>query len=136
MNSPYQLEERLQGRIRELFLASVPRYYDHTLKVVAKMKEIIKEKEPREAQLLILAAYLHDIGYIAPHGTSFAGEIPDQQEKIEVHSQAGATIARQLLGELGLEPGIIDRVSGLVAVHHRQDLDDPLLKILLEADTL
>lgn len=129
------LEAKLDARIKELFINSVPRYYHHTLEVVAKMKEIIK-REGKGGEVLLPAAYLHDIGYCAPHRDSFAGEIADPKEKIKVHSQAGAGIARQILQELDCEPELIDRVAYLVQVHHRQDIDDEQLKLLLEADTL
>ncbi len=129
------LEAKLNARVKELFSTSVPRYYDHTLKVVAKMKEIIK-REDKGGEILLPAAYLHDIGYCAPYGDFFAGEIADQEEKITVHSLAGARIARQVLQELDFKPELADRVAYLVQVHHRRDIDDEQLKLLLEADTL
>ena len=129
------LEAKLDARIKELFLNSVPRYYDHTLQVVAKMKGIIK-REGKGEEVLLPAAYLHDIGYCAPYRDSFAGEIADQKEKITVHSQAGTRLARQILQELDLEPELTERIAYLVQVHHRHDIEDEQLKLLLEADTI
>lgn len=130
-----QTEERLDAKIKELFLASVPKYYGHTIKVVTKMKDILG---PGLAnfEVPLLAAYLHDIGYSARYGNIYAGEIEDQEVKIRVHSALGTDLARSILNELGVNPSVTERVAYLVSVHHREDLDDPDLKLLLQADTL
>jgi hypothetical protein len=64
------------------------------------------------------------------------GNIKNQEIKIKVHSEVGAKIASELLREIGLEDEIIRKVSFLVSVHHRKDIDDWYLKVLLEADEI
>ena len=130
-----ETEERLDAKIKELFLGSVPKYYDHTIKVVTKMKEILGP-DAAHHEVPVLAAYLHDIGYCARHGQVYAGEIEDQEVKIRVHSALGEELARSILNELEVAPSITERVAYLVSVHHQEGLDDPDLKLLLQADTL
>jgi len=126
-------ERKLKARVKELFLATVPRYYDHTLSVVSNMKKIMKEKG-HHTVLVIYTAYLHDIGYAVSYGNDYVGNIEDQELKKVIHSQKGSELAREILEELEVEPQIINRISYLVSVHHREDIDDEDLKLLLQAD--
>ena len=128
-----EFEGQLNAKVKELFLNSVPRYYEHTLQVVDNMKSIVA-RTTQNPILLLAAAYLHDIGYSAPYEDGYAGNIKDQSVKIKVHSEAGARIAREVLEELGVEPPLVERVAYLVSVHHREDIDDEELKVLLQAD--
>ncbi|MGQ9630472.1 MAG: HD domain-containing protein [bacterium] len=129
-----EFERKIDSKVKERFEASVPRYYDHTLKVVANMKAIMGDHPERDGLLLLAAAYLHDIGYSAPYGSGFAGDIKDQEEKIRVHSKAGSKLAEQILREIGADPSVVSRVSYLVSVHHRGDIDQEDLKLLIQAD--
>jgi len=128
-----EFEEKLDAKVKERFLESVPRYYEHTLQVVDNMKSIMAQT-PQNLTLLLAAAYLHDIGYSAPYGDGYAGNIKEQSVKIKVHSEAGARIAREVLKDLGAEPSFVERVAYLVSVHHREDIEDEELKLLLQAD--
>lgn len=130
-----QMEKKLKKKVKEIFLESVPRYYDHTLKVVANMKKIIKKIDgPEDKAVLLLAAYLHDIGYSVPYGGDYVGNINHQALKIELHSELGAKVAKEVLKTMGIEPEVVRKVSYLVSVHHRQHIEDRLLKTLLQAD--
>ncbi|MDI6820046.1 MAG: HD domain-containing protein [Candidatus Hodarchaeaceae archaeon] len=111
----------------------MPRYYEHTAKVVANVKRLLKTSTLNK-QLLIAAAYLHDIGYSLPYRGGFVGNIQDQNSKMEIHCRKGSKLARKILGELGVESSVADRVAYLVRVYHRADLKDEDLRLLLEAD--
>lgn len=126
-------ETKLDKKVRQIFEGTVPKYYDHTLKVVSNMKKLY-ETSALDKQLLLAAAYLHDIGYSLPYQSGFVGEIEDQNLKIEIHCREGSELARKILSELGVESSIVNRVAYLVKVHHRTDLEDEDLGLLLAAD--
>jgi len=130
-----QVEEELHRRVKEIFLKTVPRYYEHTLKVVANIKNIMEEIDASEDRtVLLLAAYLHDIGYSVAYRGDYVGNINPQALRTRLHSDVGAKFAEGILKSMGIEPEIIRKVSYLVSVHHQQDIEDRYLKILLRAD--
>jgi len=128
-----EFEARFDQKVKELFERSVPKYYEHTLAVVSNMKRLYKTS-PLDKQLLIAAAYLHDIGYSLSYRRNFVGKIKDQNLKIEIHCHKGSELVRKILDELAVRSSIVNRVAYLVKVHHRTDLDDEDLKLLLAAD--
>ena len=130
-----QTEEVLRRRIKEIFSRTVPRYYEHTLKVVTNMKNIVKEIDDSEDKtVLLLAVYLHDIGYSVAYRGDYVGNIDSQSLRTRLHSDVGAKFAEEILSTIGIEPEIIKKVSYLVSVHHREDIEDRYLKVLLRAD--
>ena len=76
------------------------------------------------------AAYLHDIGIHEAerrHGSN-AGNF----QEIE-----GPPIARQLLGDLDADPGLVEQVAQIVGKHHTPGgVDSPEFRILWDADAL
>jgi putative nucleotidyltransferase with HDIG domain len=129
------IEKELKKKVKEIFLKTVPRYYDHTLKVVANMKRIAKKiDDPQDKTILLLAAYLHDIGYSVPYRGDYVGNINHQALKIKLHCDIGAKVTEEILETMGMEPEVVRKVVYLVLVHHRQDIEDRHLKMLLQAD--
>ncbi len=126
-----QTEEVLRRRIKEIFSRTVPRYYEHTLKVVTNMKKV---DDSEDRTVLLLAAYLHDIGYSVAYRGDYVGNIDSQSLKTRLHSDVGAKFAEEILSTIGIEPETIKKVSYLVSVHHREDIEDRYLKVLLRAD--
>jgi len=132
-----QIEEELHRRVQETFLKTLPRYYEHTLKVVAKMKNIVKEiNDSEDRTVLLLAAYLHDIGYSVAYRGDYVGNIGSQALRTRLHSDVGARFAEEILKTVGMKSEIIRKVSYLVSVHHQEDIEDRYLKILLRANKL
>jgi putative nucleotidyltransferase with HDIG domain len=130
-----QIERKLKERVKEIFLKTIPRYYDHTLKVVANMKRIMKEVDDQEDKtILLLTAYLHDIGYSVPYRGDYVGNIKHQALKIRLHSEVGAELTEEILQTMGIRSEVVKKVSYLVSVHHREDIEDSHLKMLLQAD--
>jgi len=130
-----QIEEELHRRVKEIFLKTVPRYYEHTMKVVANMKNMMKEMDASEDKtVLLLAAYLHDVGYSVAYRDDYVGNISPQALKTRLHSDVGAKFTEEILKTIGIEPEVIKKVSYLVSVHHQEDIEDRYLKILLRAD--
>ena len=130
------LEKALEVKIRELFYDSVPRYYDHTMQVVANMKNILKRDgiSGDRCAILTVAAYLHDIGYSAPYEGDYVGNIDDQSVKVPVHCDTGVKISQEVLSDLDVEEEIGTCVIRLVSIHHGVPEPDEDLKLLLEAD--
>lgn len=126
-------EKRLDEEVKARFEASVPKYYHHTLKVVANMRRLL-ENSPLSERELVAAAYLHDIGYSLPYQGGFVGEIEDQSVKITLHSEEGSKLAAEILSSMGWETSLLDRVAYLVSNHHRRDVADDGLQLLLRAD--
>lgn len=130
-----QVEKKLHRSVQEIFLKTVPRYYEHTLKVVANMKNIMKEIDaPEDRTVLLLAAYLHDIGYSVAYRGDYVSNIDSEALRIKLHSDVGAKFAEEILKTIGIGTEIIKKVSYLVSVHHQDDIEDRYLKILLRAD--
>ena len=75
--------------------------YNHTVRVVKSTKEIIENSQinVKQEEALLLAAWLHDIGYT---------------EQREGHEKAGAEIAKAFLKEQGEDPETIDLVVDLI----------------------
>ncbi len=129
-----RVEKKLKKKVKEIFLKTVPRYYDHTLKVVANMKRIVKKiDDPQDKTILLLAAYLHDIGYSVPYRGDYVDNIGRQALKIRLHSDVGAKVTKEVLETMGIEPEVVRKVSYLVSVHHREHIEDRHLKMLLQA---
>ena len=104
----------------------------HFLKVYGYAKTIGElEKLDQSTQFVLeTAALMHDVGIkasLAKYGNA-AGE---NQEK------EGAIAARDMLGQLGYDAAVIDRVCYLIAHHHTYVAIDGLdYQILVEADFL
>lgn len=85
-----------------------------------------------ENELFILetAALTHDIG-IKPAEEKFGSSAGKYQE------QEGPAVAAEMLGRLGFEQKVIDRVCYLIGHHHTYDnIDGADYQILVEADFL
>lgn len=109
-----------------------PKRIQHFLKVYQFAKMIGEEEGLKEDTQYILetAAIVHDIG-IKPAEEKYGNCNGELQE------QEGPAEAEKLLGMLGYEPEVIDRVSFLVGHHHTyQNVDGIDYRILLEADFL
>jgi len=96
--------------------------YTHTKRVVKSTQEIIDNSEidVKEKQALLLAAYLHDTGYI--HGA-------------EEHEEASANIAKDFLQKQEVEDQTIELVQSLIrATKFNDQPEGKLQEILRDAD--
>lgn len=87
------------------------------------------ESLPKEEQYLLeVAAIVHDIGIKISEEKY--GSSAGKYQEIE-----GPNISREMLGELGYDTALIDRVAYLIAHHHTYENIDGLdYQILVEAD--
>ncbi len=101
----------------------------HALKV-AGFAEKILQHEPGNRELVLAAAYLHDIGIHEAerkHGSA-AGNL----QEIE-----GPPIARAVLSSLGYDKGFIEEVCEIIASHHSPgELDTDNFRVIWDADWL
>lgn len=109
-----------------------PARIQHFLKVHSFALLIGTGENLDENELFILetAALTHDIG-IKPAEEKFGSSAGKYQE------QEGPAVAAEMLGRLGFEQKIIDRVCYLIGHHHTYDnMDGADYQILVEADFL
>lgn len=105
------------------------RRINHALKVLEYSEQILKS-EKGDADVVVAAAILHDIG------------IPNSEKKY--HSAAGnyqeiegPPVAKKIMDELGLKPEISEHVCKIIANHHSgKDIDTPEFRIIWDADLL
>ncbi len=95
-------------------------------KLIGEMEHI----EPETMRVLEVAAYVHDIG-IRPAETKYGSCNGKLQE------QEGPAVAKEMLGRLGFDEKLTERVCYLVGHHHTYtNIDGIDYQILVEADFL
>lgn len=100
----------------------------HVYRVLYAALEIAAAEENVDADVLIAACLLHDIGR------------PEQLVDPEVcHAQVGAKKAKAFLLENGFDAGFAEKVEHCISVHRFRDNNPPVSieeKILFDADKL
>lgn len=110
-----------------------PRRTQHILKVYA-LAQVLGARaglSEEERQILQAAAILHDIAikYCKEHGTGDASQKNQQQE--------APRLVRDFLARAGYPAAYTPRILELVLRHHDYtDREDPLLRLLIEADLI
>ena len=125
------MQSRVMDQMVHYFGHDVRRI-NHALKVHALATLIASHEsvDPRAREVIRYTALLHDIGIHEAERkyNSTAGNY----QQIE-----GPPIARKILHDLGVEPGIIDRVCFITGNHHTYSKIDGIdFQILVEADFL
>ncbi len=120
--------EKVRAAMEEYF-GEDRRRIGHALKV-ADFAERILRHEPGNRELVLAAAYLHDIGIHEAerkHGST-AGNL----QEIE-----GPPIARRILSSLGYDKSFIDEVCEIIASHHSPgEVDTDNFRVIWDADWL
>ena len=114
------------------YYAGDARRINHFVKVCGYAKAIgeLEGLDERTLKTLEIAALTHDIGIKISEQKY--GSASGHNQQIE-----GPSEAKKLLGELGVEPEIIDRCCWLIAHHHTYNNIDTIdHQILVEADFL
>ncbi len=109
-----------------------PHRIQHFLKVLAFSELIAKIEglDRRSYEILSLAAICHDVGI--KRSLEKYGSGAGHYQELE-----GPPIAREMLEDLEIEPGIVDRVLYLIGHHHSYEKIEGLdYQILVEADFL
>jgi len=100
----------------------------HALRVLEGAKAIMKV-EGGDPKVILSAAVLHDVGIPAAEA-KYGSAAGRHQEEL------GPPIAEAMMKELGLDLDTIDRVSQIIARHHRGGLDSLEFKVIWDADWL
>jgi hypothetical protein len=120
--------EKIRAAMEEYF-GEDRRRIGHALKV-AEFAEKILEHEPGNRELVLAAAYLHDIGIHEAerkHGSA-AGNL----QEIE-----GPPIARNILTSLGYDEDFNDEVCAIIASHHSPgEVETDNFRVIWDADWL
>ncbi len=97
---------------------------------VARYAEIIGKEEGADMGVVLICAYLHDIGIVeAEKKYNSSAAVYQEQE--------GPPIARSILEKLGAEESLIEEVCDIIAHHHHPREEETLnFKCLYDADNI
>ena len=112
-----------------LDLSSACHDWDHTLRVIANCRRLLDKIPEADAEIVEMAALLHDIGRPAEYADS----------RRICHAQIGAEMALKMLLQLGAEEDFAQKVSECVRTHRYRDRQPPLTieaKIVYDGDKL
>jgi predicted metal-dependent HD superfamily phosphohydrolase len=121
------IEQKAERYVSTLLTKNLPSEYiyhtlSHTRRVVNYVKELIEGEKinAKDAQILVLTAWLHDVGFIKSN---------------ENHEQFSSQIAKEFLSNEEIETAIIDRVEQCILATAKTDEPKNILeKIILDAD--
>jgi len=125
------IKQQVIEKMKDVF-GNDERRTSHALKVLKFSEEILTGEMIRgiEAEIIILTAVLHDIG-IHEAERKYNSNSGKYQE-IE-----GPPIARKIMGEIGIEDKIIERVCYIIGGHHTWSKNNGNdFQIIWEADLL
>lgn len=127
-----QREEMLKDRVAqemERYFGPDKKRINHA-RQVARYARLISEVEGGNMGVILLAAYLHDIGSHEAE-RRYNSTAPKHQEEF------GPPIAREILSKVGFKNGIIDEVCDIIGHHHHPREQETLnFKILYDADLI
>ena len=129
-------KEEKNNRLRERIYSEMKRYFgsdmkrvNHALKVAEYAEEILKI-EGGHPLVVLGAAYLHDIGIKEAEKKYGSASVEDQERE-------GPAIARDILGRLNVQRGIVEEICDMIGHHHHPREKETLhFQILFEADWL
>ncbi len=116
--------------------------WEHVLRVV-KLCRYLLCHEKADKDIVLLAAYLHDIGWSATDFSDFNKATPKVKTKslsFTRHMEQGAVIAGEILADFSFDQNMINEIQGIIRVH---DLPETVFKmdninatLVVEADRL
>lgn len=129
-------EKSLLGEVKKYLDKARPGDYEHTLKVVKLLKEILKT-EKGDPNILIPSAYLHDIGYAGLFNEGQKLDKKTWHRELEMHMKKGKEISVEILSRLNYPKEVIDKISWIVSMHDDwYNQNDYQVGILMDADNL
>ena len=133
---PPQLLNEKQDLLKEQVAVETQEYFGDDRKrikhalTVARYAEEIGSKEEANDAVLLIAAYLHDIGIKE-------AERKHNSNAAHHQHQEGPPIARQILTKLAAPPGLIDEVCDIISHHHTPRPEETVnYKCLYDADLI
>ena len=100
----------------------------HAMTVLAHAETML-DSEPGDADVVVAAAILHDIGVVPAEAAKGTSDHQDQERE-------GPPMARVILEGLAFAPTGAEHVCEIIAHHHNGQMDTPEFSILWDADWL
>ncbi|MCK5164774.1 MAG: HD domain-containing protein [Desulfobacula sp.] len=135
-------EKDLVNVIEPIYMKGRDGDWDHVLRMV-KLCRFLLEHERGDQDIVIPAAYLHDIGWTAIDYTDFKDASPkvkSDSSSVAQHMEQGAVIAGKILSDFEYDKDKIKEIQSIIKVH---DLPQTVFKmnnisatLLVEADRL
>ena len=133
---PPELIAQKQDLLKDRVAVEMKRYFGRDFRRighasrVANYAERIGKAEGADMAVVLIAAYLHDIG-IPEAERKHGSNAPEFQER------EGPPVARALLEKLGAAPGLVDEVCDIVGRHHSPGPDEALsYRCVYDADRI
>ncbi len=134
--------EQLKKRARSLLEKGRGNDWEHTRRAVAYGRQLLGT-EPGEADIVVPALYLHDIGWSRVDYSDFKNAPPAQKKdakSVGLHMMHGAEMAAEILADLGYDPEKSRVIADIVAVHDDTEkifaMGNPSAVLVAEADRL
>ena len=132
---PEILAER-KSLLKDRVAIEMKRYFGHDFKRighacnVARYAEKILEKEGGDMAVVLISAYLHDIG-IKEAEKKYRDSGARYQEEL------GPAVAGEILENLSADPRLIDEVTDIIGHHHHpKNVETDNFKVLYDADMI
>lgn len=120
--------KRVEQAMKDYFGAD-QRRINHAMKVAGFAEEILA-REPGNREVVMAAAFLHDIG-IREAERKFGSCAGDLQE------QEGPPVAREILAPLGYDETLLSEVCAIIASHHSPgEVETDNFRVIWDADWL
>ncbi|OIP44478.1 MAG: phosphohydrolase [Deltaproteobacteria bacterium CG23_combo_of_CG06-09_8_20_14_all_60_8] len=133
---PPELAARKKELLKDRVALEMKRYFGNDFRRishatrVARFAEQLAAVEPCDLAVVLVTAYLHDIG-IREAERKFKSSAPRYQH------QEGPPVAREILASLGAEAKLIDEVCDIISHHHQARPGDSVnFKVVYDADML
>jgi len=122
------LKDRVAVEMKRYFGQDFKRI-GHASRVARYAEQMVKE-EKGDMAVVLIAAYLHDIGIKE-------AERKYQSNEAGYQEQEGPPVARDILTRLGATPELIDEVCDIIGHHHHPRKEETInFKILYDADLI
>jgi len=133
---PPELLSRRKDLLKDRVAVEMKRYFGqdfkrigHASKVARYAEQMVKE-EKGDMAVVLIAAYLHDIGIKE-------AERKYQSNEAGYQEQEGPPVARDILTRLGATSELIDEVCDIIGHHHHPREEETInFKILYDADLI
>lgn len=135
-------EKQLIEKVEPLYRKGRNGDWEHILRMVDLCKTLLEHEEGDE-DIVLGAAYLHDLGWTTTDFSDFNRATPKEKTgstSFILHMEQGAVIAGKVLSDLGFDPDKIKEIQSIIKVH---DLPDKVFEmnnisatLVVEADRL
>lgn len=135
-------EQELVKRIKPLYQKGRDGDWDHILRMVNLCKTLLAH-EKADADIVLPAAYLHDLGWTAIDFSDFKKATPRSKpdsSSFTQHMEQGAVIAGKILSAFKYDTHKIKEIQSIIKVHDRPEIvfqmNNISATLVVEADRL